>query len=139
MSELIHIAAAKAEELVWVFEAVFGSQYLFDGMPPIILGGVIRGLNLSFFREFRNSGIINNISKETYISKKISSRHVRDYQPISLGLSLYKIISKDLEDAILIVQGAFVKKREIMNLILFLSFLFIVSSSSADGRRELLT
>ena len=60
---------------------------------------IVKGDLLKVFKEFHTSGIINGISNETYIClipKKMNSCQIRDFKPISLVTSLYKIIAKVL-------------------------------------------
>ena len=84
---------------------------------------------LRVFSEFENDGIIHGVTKETYIClipKKTNSSKVKDFRPISLITSLYKIISKVLsnrlkrvlEDTIAETQGAFVAGRQILDVVL---------------------
>ena len=79
--------------------------------------------------EFAKDGIIHGVTNETYIClipKKANSSKVKDFRPISLVTSLYKIISKVLsnrlkgvlEDTISKNQGAFVAGRQILDVIL---------------------
>ena len=61
---------------------------------------------LKVFEEFYRSGIINGITNETYIClipKKLNSCRLRDYRPISLVTSLYKIIAKVLAKRLQVV------------------------------------
>ena len=71
------------------------------------------------FKIFFNDGIIHGRTNEMFIClipKKLNSCRVRDYRPISLVTSLYKVISKVLayrlrgvpSDTIAESQGAFV-------------------------------
>ena len=80
---------------------------------------------MKVFEEFYRSGIINEISNETYIClipKKLNSCRVRDFRPISLVTSLYKIIVKVLQvvlgETISKCQGAFVVGRQILDVVL---------------------
>ena len=84
---------------------------------------------MKVFEEFYGSGIINGISNETYIClipKKLNSCRVRDFRPISLVTSLYKIIAKVLAKRLQSVlpktiskyQGAFVAGRQILDVVL---------------------
>ncbi|PON65466.1 hypothetical protein TorRG33x02_270770 [Trema orientale] len=60
---------------------------------------VIKQDSTKVLQEFRRDGIINGLTNETYIClipKKISSCKVKDFRPISLVTSLYKIFSKVL-------------------------------------------
>lgn len=79
--------------------------------------------------DFHRSRIINTITNETYIFlllKKLNSIRVGDFRPISLVSSLYKLIAKVLshrlrdvlDDTISLVQGAFVKGRQILDVVL---------------------
>ena len=79
--------------------------------------------------EFAKDGIVHGVTNETYIClipKKINSSKVKDFRPISLVTSLYKIISKVLsnrlkgvlEETIAETQGAFVAGRQILDVIL---------------------
>ena len=72
--------------------------------------------------EFAKDGIIHRVTNETYIClipKKMNSSKVKDFRPINLVTSLYKIISKVLsnwlkgvlEDTIAETQGAFMAGR----------------------------
>ena len=54
---------------------------------------------MKVFQGFYNSGIINGVVNETYIClipKKTNSSKIKDFRPISLVTSLYKIIAKVL-------------------------------------------
>ena len=84
---------------------------------------------LKIFEEFHRTGIINGITNETYIClipKKINSCRIRDFRPISLVTSLYKIIAKVLARRLQAVlgkttsqaQGAFVAGRQILDVVL---------------------
>ena len=84
---------------------------------------------VNVFAEFWNSGVVNIITNETLfclIPKKVNSSKVKDFRPISLVTSLYKVITKVLSNRISSVmeakisenQGAFVKGRQITDLIL---------------------
>ena len=77
---------------------------------------------MKVFHEFGKDGIIHGVTNETYIClipKKANSTKVKDYRPISLVTSLYKIISKVLSlrlkgvlaDTVAETQGAFVAGR----------------------------
>ena len=79
--------------------------------------------------EFARDGIVHGLTNETYIClipKKVNSSKVKDFRPISLVMSLYKIISKVLsnrlkgvlEDTIAETQGAFVAGRQILDVVL---------------------
>ena len=98
--------------------AVFQSQW--DRMKIDIL---------KIFDEFYRSGIINRISNEMHIClipKKINSCRVRNFRPVSLVTSLYKIIAKVLAkqlqavlgETISISQGAFVAGTQILDVAL---------------------
>ena len=84
---------------------------------------------MKVFDEFYSSGIINGITNETYIYlilKKLNSCRVKDFRPISLVSSLYKIIAKVLAkrlqfvlgDTISKTQAAFVAGRQILDVVL---------------------
>ena len=84
---------------------------------------------IKVFQEFYTSDIINAISNETYIClipKKSNSCRVRDFRPISLMTSLYKIIAKVLAKRLQTVlgetiskyQGAFVAGRQILDVVI---------------------
>ena len=84
---------------------------------------------MKVFEEFYRSGIINGITNETFIClipKKLNSCWVKDFRPISLVTSLYKIIAKVLAKRLQAVlgetisksQGAFVVGRQILNVAL---------------------
>ena len=52
---------------------------------------------LKVFGEFEKDGIVHGVTNETYIClipKKVNSSKMKDFRPISLVTSLYKIISK---------------------------------------------
>ena len=81
------------------------------------------------FSKFAKDGIIHGLTNEIcicLIPKKANSSKVKDFRPISLVTSLYKIISKVLsnrlkgmlEDAIIETQGAFVARRQILDVVL---------------------
>ena len=83
---------------------------------------------LKVFLEFAKDGIIYNVTNKTYIClvlKKANSSKVKDFRPISLVTSLYKIISKVLllrlkgvlADTIAETQGAFVAGRQILDVL----------------------
>ena len=97
---------------------------LFQTQWETVKGNIIRVLS-----EFVKDGIIHGVTNETYIClihKKANSSKVKDYRPISLVTSLYKIISKVLsnrlqgvlEDTIAETQGAFVAGRQILDVML---------------------
>ena len=84
---------------------------------------------MKIFQEFWRDGIIHGVTNETYIClipKKANSSKVKDFRPISLVTSLYKIISKVLSsrlkgvlaDTIAETQGAFVAGRQILDFVL---------------------
>ena len=84
---------------------------------------------MKVFEEFHESGIINGVTNETYIClipKKLNSCRIKDFRPISLVTSLYKIIAKVLSirlkavlsDTISENQGAFVVDRQILDVVL---------------------
>ena len=84
---------------------------------------------LRVFREFEKDGIIHDVTNETYICltpKKVNSSKVKDFRPISLFTSLYKIISRVLStrlkrilgDTIGESQGAFMSGRQILDNVL---------------------
>ena len=84
---------------------------------------------LKVFQEFARDGIIHGVTNETYIClipKKVNSTKVKDFRPINLVTSLYKIISKILSsrlkgvlsDTIAETQGAFVAGRQILDVVL---------------------
>ena len=83
---------------------------------------------MKVFEEFHQSGIINGITNETHIClipKKLNSCRIKDYRPISLVTSLYKIIAKVLAKRLQSVQGetisqsqgAFVVGRQILDVV----------------------
>lgn len=91
--------------------------------------GVVKGDFLKVFEEFFRNGVVNSTINHTYlylISKKTDSRRLKDYRPISLVTSIYKIIMKVLanrlrevsSDTILTSQDAFVKDRQILDVVL---------------------
>ena len=84
---------------------------------------------IKVFAEFHKSGIINAKTNETYIClipKKLNSISVKDFRPISLFTSLYKIIAKVLSLRLKKVlssiinenQSAFVEGRHILDMVL---------------------
>ena len=84
---------------------------------------------LRVFCEFVKDGVIHGVTNETYvclIPKKANSSKVKDFRPISLITSLYKIIAKVLSsrlkqvlaDTIGESQGAFVADRQILDTVL---------------------
>lgn len=91
--------------------------------------GIIKRDVISFFTEFWESGIINKSVNETFIClipKKSNACRAKDFRPISLVTCLYKVLAKVLAERIKKVldktiskfQGAFVKGRQICDLIL---------------------
>ncbi|XP_073035927.1 uncharacterized protein [Primulina eburnea] len=79
---------------------------------------------LKVFAEFFDGGIINGITNETYIClipKKKEAMRIKDFRPISLVTSLYKIMAKVLtnrlkkvmHNTIAQTQCAFIKGRQI--------------------------
>ncbi|KAM2004953.1 hypothetical protein FF1_000090 [Malus domestica] len=100
------------------------SMHLFQRCWEILKGDILRVLE-----EFYENGIINAVTNETYIClipKKPDSVKLRDYRPISLVTSLYKIVTKVLANRLKEVmgstispsQGAFVKGRQILDAVL---------------------
>ena len=84
---------------------------------------------MKVFGEFAKDGIVHGVTNEIYIClipKKVDSSKVRDFRPISLVTSLYKIISRVLStrlkgvlaDTIGEAQGAFVVGRQILDNVL---------------------
>ena len=84
---------------------------------------------MKVFSEFWKDGIIHGITNATFIClipKKSSSSRVRDFRPISLVTSLYKLVSKVLSmrlkevlaDTIAETQGSFVAGRQILDVVL---------------------
>ena len=84
---------------------------------------------LKVFWEFARDGIVHGVTNETYIClipKKMNSSKVKDFRPISLVTSLYKIISKVLStrlkgvlaDTIGESQVAFMAGRQILDNVL---------------------
>ena len=84
---------------------------------------------MKVMEEFYGSGIINGLSNETYIClipKKLNSCRVRDFRPISLVTSMYKIITKVLAKRLQVVLGetiskfqrSFVAGRQILDVVL---------------------
>ena len=97
---------------------------LFKSQWPTMKEDILRVLS-----EFAKDGIIHGITNETYIClipKKSSSSKIKDFHPISLVTSLYKIISKVLSNCLKRVleytiaetQGAFVAGRQILDVVL---------------------
>ena len=79
--------------------------------------------------EFARDGIVHGVTNETYIyliPKKVNSSKVKDFRPINLVTSCYKIISKNLsnrlkgvlEETIAETQGAFVEGKQILDVVL---------------------
>ena len=100
---------------------------------------------LQFFRDFWESGIINKSVNETFIClipKKINACKAKDFRPISLVTGLYKILAKVLAErikqvlgkTISIFQGAFVKGRQISDLILIANE--VVEETKRSKRKE---
>ena len=90
---------------------------------------VIKNDVMGVFNEFFGKGIVNACTNSTYIClipKKLSSLKLKDYRPISLVTSLYKILAKVLSlrlrevlgETIGPEQGAFVRGRQILDLVL---------------------
>ncbi|KAA0034017.1 LINE-1 retrotransposable element ORF2 protein [Cucumis melo var. makuwa] len=84
---------------------------------------------LVIFKDFFEKGVINKNMKNTYIAliaKKKNYSHPKDFRPISLTMSIYKIIAKTLSnwlkltlpDTISGNQLAFIKNRQITDAIL---------------------
>ena len=81
------------------------------------------------FAEFHRCGIINQSTNATFIAllpKKIQTKKVLDFRPISLITCLYKIIVKVLSgrlrgvlhETIHSTQGTFVQGRQILDTVL---------------------
>ena len=81
------------------------------------------------FLEFHNNGIINQSTNATFIAlvpKKSQTCRISDYRPIILVISLYKIIAKVLsgrlhkvlQGTIFLTQGVFVKRGQILDVVL---------------------
>lgn len=90
---------------------------------------VIKKDLVEVFREFFENGVINSCTNASFIClipKKDRSINIKDYRPISLVTSLYKIIAKVLSlrlrevlsETITEAQGAFVKGRQILDAVL---------------------
>ncbi|KAM7498116.1 hypothetical protein LguiA_022530 [Lonicera macranthoides] len=90
---------------------------------------VIKKDIMGVFNEFFNNGVVNACTNSTFIClipKKLSSLKLKDYRPISLVTSLYKILPKVLalrirevmSETVGLAQGAFVKGRQILDLVL---------------------
>ena len=108
----------------WLGERIKGRQRVLGIQSWKFLSDIMKVLE-----EFYRSGIINGISNETYIClvpKKLNSCRVRDFRPITLVTSLYKIIVKVLAKRLWVVlgetisksQGAFVTERQILDVVL---------------------
>lgn len=90
---------------------------------------IVKGDLMKVIEDLYNSGIINVVTNEILICqipKKKDSAKVRDFRPISLVTSLYKVVSKVLatrlrevlEETISATHGAFVKNRQILDAVL---------------------
>ena len=90
---------------------------------------VIKGDIMKVFREFFDDGVVNAKTNATFIClipKKLNSISIRDFRPISLVTSLYKVLAKVLSlrlkrvlsETIDSSQGAFVQGRQILDLVL---------------------
>ena len=90
---------------------------------------VIKDDLVRVFAEFHNSGIINQNTNASFIvllPKKSQSKKISDFRPISLITCLYKVITKFLsgrlrgvlQETIHSTQGAFVKGRQILDVVL---------------------
>lgn len=90
---------------------------------------ILKGDVMRVMAEFYRNGVVNSITKETYIAlapKGGVVRKVGDLRPISLVTSLYKVISKVLslrlrevlESIVSRNQGAFVQGRQIIDMAL---------------------
>ena len=90
---------------------------------------VIKEDLMRVFFEFHTKGVINQSTNATFIAmvpKKSQTFKISDYRPISLVTSLYKIIAKVLSGRLRKVlheiifgsQGAFVERRQILNVVL---------------------
>ena len=84
---------------------------------------------MKFFKEFYENGVVNKCVNETYIClipKKANSCKIKDFRPTSLVTSLCKILAKVLavrlrevlDETISLCQGAFIKGRQILDLVL---------------------
>ena len=103
-----------------------------DGFPMVLFQSqweVVKKELMKVFQEFYDTRIINGAVNETYnclIPKKTNSSKIRDFRPISLVTSLYKIIAKVLSrrlrdvlgDTISESQGVFVSRRQILDVAL---------------------
>jgi len=70
---------------------------------------------LKVMEDFFHSGIVNGVTNETFIClipKKANSVKVIDYRPISLVISLYKIISKVLASRLREVLGRTISQSQ---------------------------
>ena len=84
---------------------------------------------LRVFLKFHNNGITNQSTNATFITlvpKKSQTSRISYYKPIGLVTNLHKIIDKVLsrrlrkvlQDTIFFTQGAFVKGRQILDVVL---------------------
>ena len=80
---------------------------------------------MKVFREFFNNGLVNAKTNSTFIClipKKLNSISIKDFRPINLVTSLYKVLAKVLKRVLIetidLAQGAFVQGRQILDLIL---------------------
>ena len=91
--------------------------------------GVIKDDIMRVFCEFFNNGMVNVRTNATFICfipKKLNSISIKDFRPISLVSSLYKILAKVLSLRLKVVlgetidssQGAFVQSRQVLDLVL---------------------
>ncbi|BFG29908.1 hypothetical protein CerSpe_161820 [Prunus speciosa] len=99
---------------------LFFFQYCWD---------IVKGDLMKVMEDFYNSEIINAVTNEILIClipKNNDSAKLRDFRPISLVTSAYKVVSKVLatrlgkvlDDTISATQGAFVKNRQILDAVL---------------------
>ncbi|KAM7490623.1 hypothetical protein LguiA_033544 [Lonicera macranthoides] len=90
---------------------------------------VIKRDIMGVFREFHENGVVNIKTNATFIClipKKLKSISIKDFRPISLVTSLYKVLAKVLSlrlkrvlgETIDLSQGAFVHGRQILDLML---------------------
>ena len=90
---------------------------------------IVKDDMMRVFQEFFDNGVVNARTNATYIClipKKLNSISSRDFRPISLVSSLYKILAKVLSlrlkevlgETIDSSQGAFVQGRQILDLVL---------------------
>ncbi|XP_062112883.1 uncharacterized protein LOC133824039 [Humulus lupulus] len=90
---------------------------------------IVKSNLMTVLHGFFKDGVIHGRANETYIClipKKINNCCVRDYRPISLIPSLYKIILKVLayrlrgvlSDTLAETQGTFVEGRQILDTVL---------------------